>query len=228
MLMRPIFLTLMMLCAAAFSRARSLSYALMSIETGLKAEPRPAEQLNFLQINRFTENEGRLINLPRCAGPKKLPPYDITRETGAYFFDTVYKLRMPATRRLHIGLNGGYTCYDRYLKGPGTGGGSLGLVGGVTLAVLRPGKAGAPTRKSLLRLNADLISYPYRHKAGATESYDLSRYTRDLSARVYFDARLTRQAFTTRCMAGVVASGTEQGASALPLFVGVAVCYRFP
>ncbi len=216
--MRSLLSVLFLLAAGVCAQARSGIYTFR----GMEAEQRITAQNPGISL--APDIPGRKAARPSSYPAKayhKPPGYDVTRENGAYFFDTVYKLRVPLAKHIQLGLNGGYTFYDKCLHGYGRGGGSLGLVGGVTLTLLRPPKAGSPIRKAFLRLNADVVSYPYRYKAGK-DAYDISRYTRDLSARVYVDARVTRRALTLRCMAGYAA-----GAEGLPLFAGISVGYRF-
>lgn len=173
-------------------------------------------------------HEGASFARPVCK--KGLLKYDITRETGAYFFDTVYKLKMPATKLFSIGLNGGYTYFNRYAHGFGRAG-SIGLVGGLSLT-MRGNTGGQKLKKGFLRLNADLISYGYRKvtPVDGRQASLLDKYTRELSTRVYFDGRFNWRSragnFTTRCMIGMVA-GSEQITSATPFFVGAGLAYRF-
>lgn len=227
--MNKLLPTIIMLCTASCLQARSMSYAVKRSEL---APDSLQNKIVFRQVgNKAPGNTHRVAALQ--SKKKTELPYDVTLESGSYFFDPVYKLKVPASKFFDVGLNGGYTYYDRYVHGFGTAG-SLGLVAGLSVTMLprHKGVAGQIPKRSAFRLNADLSSYPYR-KIWNGESIKgslVDKYTREISTRVYLDAKLSwrskKGTLTTRGMIGITA-GPEQLTGAVPFFVGAGLGYRF-
>ncbi len=239
--MRRISSVLIIILSVANAGARSLSIALRQSDfhvaaiTNTNTAQRSGLKRGFYAGAQPGARTKEALRPSRIftAARKRPEHYDVTREAGSFFFDTVFKFRVPAGKRLHVGFNGGYTYYDRYIHGFGKAG-SLGMIGGISIAIMRPPKplaAGGSLKKAFFRLNADLISYPYRKylTSDGRRPSMMDRYTNELSTRVYLDARMSWRAgagsITARYLIGIGA-GMEP-LSGMPVFAGAGISYRF-
>jgi hypothetical protein len=163
-------------------------------------------------------------------------PYDVKRESGAYLFDTVYKLRIPA-KIITVSVNAGYTFYNSYVHGRRpNGGNNSGIIGGLSLMHINGGgkgscRNGLNKKGSFLRLSADIMSNPAA-KGMTLDGKKMSlieNYSHDLSARIYLDGRITRGnkngAFSTYYLIGI-GTGAEQMSGSTPFIVGLGLGYR--
>jgi hypothetical protein len=163
--------------------------------------------------------------------------FDVKRETGAYQFDTLYKLWMPKARHISIDVHGGYTYFERYTPGRAASSGgqhSPGMVCGISLGKIYRSAYRRDSRKCLqqsgyVRLNLDAISY-----AGLTSSASRNENgakprgsnLEQLSARIYVDGKINcrfkHMSVATQCLVGF----NSDIKLATPFFVGLGLGLR--
>jgi hypothetical protein len=208
----------------------------------------PVVPAGFMPVNLATSyyqaQAGHINTTPRLIIGRHrksgLARQDVKRESGAYFFDTVYKLRVPASRQFNISINAGYTYYNSYVFGrrPNTGNNS-GMLGG--LSFMRLGRTNRATgadgsqhmRTSFFRISTDLVSYGNTKStvfADRRKTSLLDKYTQDLSARLYIDGRITyrkqKAAISIIYLLGVGVNMASTSFSS-PVIIGAGVGYRF-
>jgi hypothetical protein len=230
--MKSILSLLMLLLCAGALHGRSSSFRCMQLLDTLAApvqqEARPEPALPI--ANRF----GSSAFSNRKPARSK---FDVKRETGAYSFDTLYKLWMPKAKHISVDLHGGYTYLERYT--PGRAGSSTratapGMVcgislGGVFRSTLHRDARQCLQRSGAVRLNADAISYGgLGHAVAATDKNAPLRSDNAgaLSGRIYLDGKMVYRfrhaAFSTQCLLGV--SSDAQLPS--PFFMGLGLGLR--
>jgi hypothetical protein len=189
----------------------------------------------------FSDYYHAIAGLDIARRKKQVPSfYDVRRETGAYSFDTVYQLKIRGSKLINIGVQAGYTYFDRYttdIVRSNSVRNSPGLVGGLSLitAFHSNGVVGSDgkhrQKTSFLGFNADAVSFPYRQQVAmhGNDFASLDVLTQGLSARIYMDARFTsrsrRGAFSTRYLIGM-STGAALIPGAIPVFVGLGLGYR--